>query len=75
MESVKLRSEDGGDEMTTEEFAKVGMYVVAFIFYLIGTGIVGVIGMGETDDPELFGIAVWIVGAAVFAGMVVYLKG
>ena len=61
--------------MTTEEFANVGMFIIAFIFYLLGTGIAGVIGMGATDDPELFGITAWIVGAAVFAGMVVYLKG
>lgn len=61
--------------MSNEEFAKVGMFTIALIAYLLGTGVAGAIGMGATDDPELFGITAWIIGAAVFAGMVVYLKG
>ena len=57
--------------MTMQELAHVGVFVIAFIAYLLGTAVFGL--FVTSPDCEQFTIPAWVTGAVVYALTVTYM--
>ena len=57
--------------MTMQELASVGIFVIAFIGYLLVTAIFGL--LITSPDCEQFTIPAWVIGAVVYAVTVTYM--
>lgn len=59
--------------MTTDDFAHVGVFVIAMIGFTLGTGFFGAII--SFDDPDKIPIAAWVVGMFVYGMTVMFMWG
>jgi hypothetical protein len=53
-----------GDGMSVNDFANVGVFVIAMIGFALGTGLFGVLIV--PDDWECIPLAAWLVGIFVY---------
>ena len=59
--------------MTMQELANVGIFVIAFIGYILVTAVFGVLIV--SPDWEKFTILAWVMGAVVYAVTVTCMWG
>ena len=59
--------------MTTNDFAQVGLFVIAMIGFALGTGFFGAII--SFDYPDKIPLAAWLVGMFVYGVTVMFMWG
>lgn len=57
--------------MTVNDLARVGVFVMSFIGFALGTGFIG--AMMSLDDPDYIPLASWIVGMIVYGFTVTFM--
>lgn len=57
--------------MTMQELAYVGVFAIAFIAYLLGTAVLGL--LITSPNCKNFTFSAWVMGAIVYAVTVIYM--
>lgn len=60
--------------MNEETLARFGLFTIAVIGYVLGTGVIGVVvGIDSDGNDHLFPYVAWITGAIVYGATMVML--
>ena len=70
----QIRGKD--NKWTKKTLAQVGLFVIAVIGYVLGTGLIGIVGGIDSNGKDyLFPYVAWVTGAVVYVITVVVMWG